>query len=146
MNLSRRFAIALVLMLGSILTALAQANPPTTLDIPTAARPGANFDVKAATDAWLATVPPDKKARSDSYFEGGYWLQLLDFLLFSAIMLLLLQTRLSARIRDWAARVTVRPNLQTLLYFVPFFLITFFLQFPMSVYVGYFREHQYGLS
>jgi len=51
------------------------------------------FDVKAATDAYLATVPPDKRARSDAYFEGGYWLQLWDFLLSAAILLLLLQTR-----------------------------------------------------
>jgi len=136
----------LVLTLGSTLIALAQSNPPTTLDIPAAARSGPNFNVKAATDAWLATVPPDQKARSDSYFEGGYWLQLWDFLLFSAIMSLLLQTLLSARMREWAARVTVRPNLQMLLYVVPFFLLTFILQFPMSVYEGYFREHQYGLS
>ena len=60
-------------------SARAETTPPPTLDIPAAARPGPNFDVKAATDAWLATIPPDKKARSDSYFEGGYWLQLWDF-------------------------------------------------------------------
>ena len=75
--------------LAICLSAISRADttPSTTLDIPTAARPSSNFDVKAATDAWLATIAPDKKARSDSYFEGGYWLQLWDFLLFSAIML-----------------------------------------------------------
>jgi STE24 endopeptidase len=124
----------------------ADTTPPTTLDIPAAARPTPNFDVKAATDAWLATVPPDKKARSDSYFEGGYWLQLWDFLLFSAIMFFMLRTRLSAHIRDWGARTVGNKNLQTLLYVLPFILITFLLQFPMSVYEGYVREHQYGLS
>jgi len=30
------------------------------------------FDVKAATDAYLATVPPDKKARSNASFQGGH--------------------------------------------------------------------------
>jgi STE24 endopeptidase len=124
----------------------AETTPPTTLDIPTAARPGSTFDVKAATDAWLATVPPEKKARSDSYFEGDYWLQVWDFLLFSAIMLFFLQTRLSAHMRDWAARTIGNIHLQTLLYVLPFILITYLLQFPMSVYEGYFREHQYGLS
>lgn len=146
MNPSRRFAVALMLILGSTLTALAQTNPPTTLDIPAAARPSPNFDVKAATDAWLATLPADKKARSDSYFEGGYWLQLWDFLLFSAIMLLFLQTRVSARMRDFVARATIRPTLQTLFYAVAFILIAFLLQFPLSVYEGYFREHKYELS
>ena len=124
----------------------AETTPPNTLAIPAAAQPSPNFDVKAATDAWLATVPPDKKARSDSYFEGGYWLQLWDFLLFSAIMIFMLRTHLSSHIRDWAVRTISNTNLRTLLYVVPFILITFLLQFPMSVYEGYFREHQYGLS
>jgi STE24 endopeptidase len=124
----------------------AETAPRPTLDIPAAARPSPNFDVKTATDAWLATIPPDKKARSDSYFEGGYWLQLWDFLVSAAIMLLLLQSRISVGIRDWAQRLTARKNLQTLFYFVPFFLITALLQFPLTVYEGYIREHQYQLS
>jgi STE24 endopeptidase len=131
---------------ASVRVADAQPSSPPTLDVPAAARPSANFDVTAATDAWLATVPPDKKARSNAYFEGGYWLQLWDFLLLVAIMLLFLQSALSARIRDWAERVTPHRNLQTPLYFAPFLLITVILQFPLAVYEGYFREHQYGLA
>jgi len=123
-----------------------QSTPPTTLEIPAAARSSASFDVKTATDAWLASVPPDKKARSDAYFEGGYWLLLWNFLLSAAILILLLTTRWSARIREWTERVTARKNLQTLLYFMPFLLITTVLQFPLAVYQGYFREHHYGLS
>jgi STE24 endopeptidase len=144
MKLLRICVTAFILAFG--LTAFAQTNSRPTLNIPAAAQPSPNFDVKASTDAWLATVPADKKARSDSYFEGGYWLQFWDFLLFSAIMFLLLQTRLSARMRDRVGRVTTRPNLQTLLYAVSFILIAFILQFPMSVYEGHFREHKYGLS
>ena len=141
-----RLTLALILALFPFLSVHAQTDSNPTLQIPAAARPGANFDVKAATDAWLATIPPDKKARSDSYFEGGYWLQLWDFLILAAILFLLLQTRLSARIRDWAERVTQRRHLQTLVYFLPVYLFVCLLQFPMSVYEGYFREHQYGLS
>jgi STE24 endopeptidase len=141
-----RHILLVALTASSVAVCLAETTRPPTLDIPAAARPGPNFDVKAATDAWLATVPPDKKARSDSYFEGGYWLQLWDFLVSAAIMLFLLQSRFSARIRDWAQRLTARKNLQTLLYFVPFFLITALLQFPLTVYEGYIREHQYQLS
>jgi STE24 endopeptidase len=61
-------------------------------------------------------------------------------------MVLLLTTRWSARIRDWTERVTARKNFQTLLYFIPFLLITTVLQFPLAAYEGYFREHHYGLS
>jgi STE24 endopeptidase len=146
MTLRIRHAVLILLALCSVAICLAETAPPLTLNIPAAARSGPNFDVKAATDAWLATVPPDKKARSDAYFEGGYWLQLWDFLVSGAIMLLFLQTRLSARIRDWVARITARKNLQTPLYFIPFFLIAAVLAFPLTVYEGYFREHAYGLA
>ena len=135
--------IALVFSLTLLCPA---ATAPPTLDVPPAARPSSNFDVKTAVDAWLATVPADKRARSDAYFEGGYWLQLWDFLLSIAISIFLLHSRLSARIRDWTQRLTARKNLQTLLYFIPFLLITTVLQFPLAVYEGYFREHHYGLS
>src|SRR5579883_3521964 len=138
MSIYLRVTLASLVAVFAILPARAQTDSPLKLEIPAAARPGPNFDVKAATDAWLATVPPDKRARSDAYFEGGYWLQFWDFLLLAAIMLLLLQTRLSARIRDWAERVATRKNLQMLLFFL--------LQFPMSFYEGYVREHRYGLS
>ena len=38
------------------------------------------FDVKAAVEAYLAKMPPAQRARSDAYFENGYWLLLWDFL------------------------------------------------------------------
>jgi len=115
---------------------------PNTSAAPTAPA----FDVKAATDAYLATVPPDKKARSDAYFEGGYWLQLWDFLFGAAVAILLLQSRLSARIRDWAVPISSWRGVQDLLYFIVFLLITTVIQFPLVVYEGYIREHKYGLA
>src|SRR6266704_3649844 len=39
-----------------------------------------SFDPVEATKAWLNTVPADKRAKSDAYFEGGYWLILWNFL------------------------------------------------------------------
>jgi hypothetical protein len=61
---------------------------------PSSAPPQAhNFDVKAAVDAYLASVPADARARSDAYFEGGYWLILWDFLCSAAIALFLLAAR-----------------------------------------------------
>ena len=140
------FVVAAIVLCSATFSSADSRTPPPTLEIPAAARPGPTFEVKAATDAWLATIPSDKKARSDAYFEGGYWLQLWDFLLNAAIMLLFLQSRLSARMRDWAERVTGRKNLQTPLYFIPFFVISYVLTFPLTVYEGYFREHHYGLA
>ncbi len=94
----------------------------------------------------MATVPADKKARSDAYFEGGYWLILWDFLYGAAVALLLLSTRLSSRMRSLAERLTRFQPLQTFAYWVQYLLLTTALTFPLTVYEGFFREHQYGLA
>jgi len=116
---------------------------------PSAAVQGAKtdgFDPAAAAEAYLAKLSPEQRARSDAYFEGGYWLQLWSFLLGAAIAVLLLATRLSARMRDLAARVTNVKGLQTALYWVQYVLVTTVLASPLTVYQGFFREHAYGLS
>ena len=52
--------------------------------VPVAAQPSDHFDADAATDAYMAMMPPAAIARSNAYFEGGYWLILWDFLISSA--------------------------------------------------------------
>jgi STE24 endopeptidase len=145
----RRLAV-LYFVLSAIPMLWAQSQtagaPAAAAASPPAASSGPAFDVKAATDAYLAKVPPDKKARSDAYFEGGYWLQLWDFLLSSAVLILLLHSRLSARMRNWAQRISSWRGVQDLIYFMLFLVITTVLQFPLAVYEGYFREHKYGLA
>jgi STE24 endopeptidase len=106
---------------------------------------GPAFDVQAAVNAYLAKVPPDAKARSDAYFEGGYWMQLWDFVLTVVIMLLLLQEGISRRMRDWAERVTRFRPLQRGFYWLQFMLLTTVIAFPLTVYEGYYRERRYGL-
>ena len=108
------------------------------------------FDPVAATEAYVARLTPEQIAKSNSYFEGGYWLQLWGFLVSSAISVILLATRLSARMRDLAERVIPfrfgQGPLRTLVFGAQYFLFTTVLSFPLSVYSGYFREHQYNLS
>jgi STE24 endopeptidase len=103
------------------------------------------FNVDAAVDAYLAKMPPAQRARSDAYFEGGYWLVLWDFLLTVFVMWLLLRFRWSAGMRNLAERITRFRPIQTALYWVQFSLVTAILTFPLTVYEGYFREHKYGL-
>ncbi len=54
--------------------------PRSTLVIPPGAEAGPDFDIEKATQAYIETLPADKRARSDAYFEGGYWLELWGFL------------------------------------------------------------------
>jgi STE24 endopeptidase len=106
----------------------------------------AAFDPEQATAAYLARQTPEQKAKSDAYFEGGYWLQLWGFLYGLGVAWALLASGLSQRLRDAAARVTSRRPLQTWLYAVGYLLLATLLSFPLTVYQSFFREHQYGLA
>src|SRR6266852_5680688 len=104
------------------------------------------FDPTEATKAWLNTVPADKRAKSDAYFEGGYWLLLWNFLLTVAISTFLLASRLSARLRDFAERMTEFKALQVAVYAVGYVLIAAVLSFPLTIYQLLYREHQDGFA
>ncbi len=129
--------ISLVLPVGAPAQELSPAATPA---IP------AHADPAAATRAWLDTVPPEKRAASDAYFEGGYWLILWNYLLGAAISLALLSTGLSARMRDFAERRTRSRSLQVALYALAYLLLTTAVGFPLNVYEHFFREHAYGLA
>ena len=105
-----------------------------------------SFDPAAETQAWLATVPADKRAKSDAYFEGGYWLILWNFIVGAAISIFLLSSRISARLRDFAERTTRFKALQVALYTIPYFLLVALLSFPLTVYEQFYREHKYDMA
>ncbi|MFZ0761111.1 MAG: M48 family metallopeptidase [Candidatus Sulfotelmatobacter sp.] len=119
---------------------------PSVIHVPPEAQPSSNFNAEAATNAYLAQIPAAARARSDAYFEGGYWMILWDFLYGAAVLLLLLNLGWSAAMRDLAERVTRRKPLQTILYWVQYLVLTTVLIFPLTVYEDYFREHKYGLA
>lgn len=107
---------------------------------------GAAFDPQAATRAYLDRLSPEEKARSDAYYEGGYWLLLVGFLWELAVAWLLLGGRLSARMRDLAERLSPAKALVPAFYGVQWILLTGVLFFPLTFYRGFLREHSYGLS
>ena len=135
------------LLLGAAV-ALAPAGPSA------AATPGADpsamaapaIDPKVATEAWLAKVPPEKRERSDAYFEGGYWMALWDFLYSAGVFWLLLATGASATMRERAERLGRVRWMQAGLHWMQVLVTWSVLQFPLTVYKDFFREHAYGLS
>lgn len=140
------FSIAVAFFLGICAEVSAQeisAAPTISAPAPSIAP---NADPATATRAWLDTVPAEKRAKSDAYFEGGYWLILWNFLLTAAISLFLLGSRISARMRDFAERKTRFKAMQVALYAIAFVLLTALLEFPLNVYEHFFREHAYGLA
>ena len=119
---------------------------PSVVQVPAEAQPSPHFDATAATNAYLAQIPVGKTARSDAYFESGYWLILWDFLYGVAVALLLLNLRWSARMRNLAERVTRFKPVHTFVYWLQYLILTSILTFPITVYESYFREHKYGLA
>ena len=138
------FLLTCLLALGAVAQSPSPTTPdPTPLPAPSIA-PGT--DPATATRAWLDTVPADKRARSDAYFEGGYWLLLWNFLTGAAISIFMLSSRISARLRDFAERTTRFKFLQVILYAIPAMAIIFLLGFPLHYYEHFVREHAYGMA
>jgi STE24 endopeptidase len=138
------FVVSAILVCSLFLSAQTSApNAPPSPSV--ASQNGPAFDVNAAVEAYLAKMPPERRAQSNAYFEGGYWLQLWDFLYSVIVMLLLLRMRWSAKMRDLAEHITRFRPLQTAIYWIQFIVVVSVLMFPLSLYEGYFREHKYGL-
>ena len=111
-----------------------------------AASAAQGFDVEAATRAYLATLQGAARAKSDAYFEGGYWLPLWGALVTAFAYWLMLHFRWSAAWSRLASRVTKRRWLQPVLYSVPFTIVGALLILPWTIYEDFIREHQYSLS
>ena len=143
----RPCAVALIaLTVGLLLAGTAIIAQAPALHVPSAAEASPTFDPERATEAYLALVPPEQRARSDAYFEGSNWLQLWSSLYTVLILGLILAFGWSSRMRDLARRMTNRRPLQTLIYWVLFVLYVSVVSFPLTVYSGFYREHQYGLA
>ena len=126
-----RFIVATALALGSS-ASLAHA---------------AAFDPVAATDAYLASVQGAARARSDAYFEGGYWLLLWGALIGALVPWLLLRSGIAARLSAWSQRAARgRRWLRALLFALIFPALVMLLSLPWTIYTDFVREHQYAMS
>lgn len=104
------------------------------------------LDALAATQAYMDRLPADVIARSDAYYEGGYWLQLWNYLAGLALAAVLLLTRPSVAVRDWAAQRLKRAWLRDGVYGAFYALAAWALTLPLTVYQGFVREHAYGMA
>jgi STE24 endopeptidase len=154
-----RITGALLLLAALALPAMAQEATDTPVQLGPRAAPTAHvqvgslpymgtpaFDAEKATDKYLARVSGAARARSDAYFEGGYWLRLVDLIYALAIAGLLLWLQISSRIAEWAEARTHSRTWQVMLYAAVYVPLVAAVTFPLTLYEGFFREHSYGLS
>ncbi len=103
-------------------------------------------EAAAAADDGPVLVPaPSEKALR--YYRGGNVIWIVEQLLGLALPALFLVSGFSAQLRTLAsslARGRFYPTL--LIYLVAFSLLMSLIQLPLSYYVGYAREHAFGLS
>ncbi|MFT3728539.1 MAG: M48 family metallopeptidase [Terricaulis sp.] len=111
------------------------ANPATALP----------FDPDVATRQWLNTMDPAARARSDSYFEGGYWIQFVGPVIGFIIAFAVLQLGWAQNVRTWLEK-NVKIYFFVVVVFALFYSIIGLLSFPWDYWVGFVREHDYGLS
>ncbi len=134
------FSFCIILLLFSSFTATAQADT-----LKTSAIAQESFNADAATQAYISTLSPEQKAKSDAYFEGGYWIQLWGFILEILTAWIFLSLGLSKWIRRIAGRAK-RVNIRNLIYILLYLFLSVLIVFPFSVYTDFVREKNYGLS
>lgn len=142
------FLIAAVVLVrtSGAQTSVASGGPaPAKTSSATATQIGTALDPVAATNAYLATIPADKRAKSNAYFEGGYWINFWDMLITAAVMLLILHLGISRRLRGRAEHVTTKPWIHTWVYYAALTILVGVVTFPWEAYTGFFRERHYDL-
>jgi Zn-dependent protease with chaperone function len=94
-----------------------------------------------------AVTVPEASAAALRYYRSGNVIWAVDQVLGILLPALLLFTGWSARLRTFASSVARGHFYPTLVvYLVLLALLLFVVQLPLTVYVGYVREHAYGLS
>ncbi len=151
LGLAAAFAAIMLFFGGAALAAESgpSAAPTATIvvhTLPPATSPQAGFDARKATNAYLAEVHGAARARSDAYFEGGYVLILVDTFYAVIVSAILLWLRISAKMRDFARKLTRSRFWQVPIYAVLFTILTAAMTFPLTLYKDFLREHAYGLS
>src|SRR3954471_21059879 len=96
----------------------------------------------------MSTVAvPEASELALRYYRGGNVIWLVELVLSLALPAALLFSGVSARLRTLAGVVGRGHFYPTLVvYLVLVFVLLFVVQLPFTVYVGYLREHAYGLS
>ena len=98
----------------------------------------------AADEGPVAVPEPSEKAVR--YYRSGVALWLFGMVWGFAVPVFFLFTGLSARIRSVAQRIGRKWFFTVALYFVLFSLVDFVIGLPLGYYVGFVRQHAYGLS
>lgn len=104
------------------------------------------FDPAVATAAYLAEMSPAAQAKAIAYTHGREWLILVDWLVTLLVAWLIVRSGLLVRLRDmWQAR-RPRPKLASFVVALGYFVLTWVLTLPWTIYSGWWFEKSFGLT
>jgi STE24 endopeptidase len=112
----------------------------------TAANAALPFDPDEATRAWLATMGPEATGRSNRYFEGGYIIQFANAGLTILVAMATMMLGVADGVRSWLEKTVKFYFIVALGMAIVYNLIGMVLTFPFTYYVGFVREHEFGLA
>jgi STE24 endopeptidase len=122
------------------------AEHATTAAAATHAATALPFDPDQATREWLNTMDPAAVRRSNSYFEGGYWIQFVGPIIGFVIAFLFLQLGFARKLREGLEKSVKIYFFVTLIFVLVYSLIGSVVSFPWDYWTGFVREHDYHLS
>jgi STE24 endopeptidase len=140
-----KYKYLLLLLLAGVLSFTGKAQQTNSDSTVAITNVSTSFDPVIATEQYLNTLTSEQKEKSDAYFEGGYWLSLWNFMLGLLVAWIFLSFGLSRWIKNRAEKVR-NVHFQNFIYLAFYFLFSYILVFPFTIYEGFFREHSYGLS
>jgi len=106
--------------------------------------PSPTPEASSAADAPVPVPEPSEKAMAR--YRSGVVLWLFDTAWGFVVPAVVLLTGFSARMRNWAMRVSRKRVLTIAIYFAIFSIVMFVIDLPRAYYEEFVREHAYGLS
>ncbi|MDO9248870.1 MAG: M48 family metalloprotease [Phenylobacterium sp.] len=106
----------------------------------------AQFDAAAATQAYLATLPPEAHAKATAYTQGGHWVLLWAAVVAVVVAWLVLKSGVLVKVRNGVEAGKSRPWLAVAAVVVVDMLIEGLLTLPWSAYEDWWRQKSYGLT
>jgi STE24 endopeptidase len=103
-------------------------------------------NANTATQAYLATIPADVRARSDAYTEGGYWLVLWGLAVAALLTWIIVRSKLLVKVRNWASAKKPRAVWASFICAIVLSLVSWLIGLPWDIYTDWWREKSYGLS
>ena len=106
----------------------------------------AQFDPAAATQAYLAVLPPEAHAKATAYTQGGHWVLLWAAVVAVIIAWLVLKSGVLVKVREGVEAGKRRPWLAVLAVVLADMVIEGLLVLPWSAYADWWRQKAYGLT